>query len=54
MARGVVKVLFARLGVDAEQLVDPRHNARGGRVAGVELGRFEELSSRVRLILSAR
>ena len=54
MARGVVKVLFARLGVDAEQLVDPGHNARGGRVAGVELGRFEELSSRVRLILSAR
>jgi hypothetical protein len=32
MARGVVEVQFARLGVDPEQIIDPRHNARGRRV----------------------
>src|ERR1035441_1560169 len=47
MARGVVEVLFARLGVDAEQLIAQPHDARGGRIAGVELGSLEELSSRV-------
>src|ERR1035437_368630 len=48
MARGVVEVLFARLGIDPEQIIDPRHNARGGGIAGVELGRLEEFPSRVR------
>ena len=48
MARGVVEVLCARQGVDPEQLVDPRHDARGGRIAGVELGRLEKLPSRMR------
>src|ERR1039458_2803815 len=48
MARGVIEVLFARQGVDPEQLVDPRHDARGDRIAGVELGRVEKLPSRMR------
>src|SRR5208283_4296450 len=48
MASGDVQVLFARQSVDREQLVDLRHDARGGRIAGVELGRLEELPSRVR------
>jgi hypothetical protein len=48
----VVKVLFARQGVDAEQFVDQLHDARGDRIAGVELDRLEELPARGRLILS--
>jgi hypothetical protein len=50
MACGVVEILFARLGIDAEQVIDTRHKARGRRVAGIELGRLEEFPSRVRLI----
>jgi hypothetical protein len=50
MARGVVEVQFTRLGVDPEQVIDPRHHARSRHVAGIELGRLEELPSRVRLI----
>src|ERR1017187_5214325 len=48
MARGVVEVLFARQGVEPEQLVDPRHDARGDHVARMELGRLEKLPSRMR------
>jgi hypothetical protein len=48
VAGGVVEVQFARLGVDSEQVIDPRHHARGGRIAGVELGRLKELMSRMR------
>src|ERR1035437_4690046 len=53
MACGVVEVLFARQSVDPEQFVDPCHDARGGRIGGVELGGLEELPSRVRLIPSS-
>src|ERR1039458_7275213 len=48
MARGVVEVLFARQGVEPEQLVDPRHDARGDHVVRMELGRLEKLPSRMR------
>ena len=48
VARGVVEVLCARQGVDPEQVVDPRHHARRRRIGGVELGRLEELSPRMR------
>src|ERR1035437_9034696 len=48
MARGMVVVLRARLGVDPEQVVDRLHNARSRHVAGVEFGRLEELPARVR------
>src|SRR5512133_2712206 len=48
MACGVVEVLFARPRVDPEQVIDSRHNARGSRIARVELGGLEELPSRVR------
>jgi hypothetical protein len=53
-ARGVVEVQFTRLGVDPKQVIDPRHHARSRHVAGIELGRLEELPARVRLIRRSR
>src|ERR1035437_10637642 len=44
----VIELPFARLGVDAEQLIDPRHHTHGDDIAGVEFGRLEELPPRMR------
>src|SRR5664280_721225 len=48
VACGVIEFLLARHRVDSEQVIDQLHNARGDRVAGVELGRVEELPPQMR------
>ncbi len=48
MPCGMIEVRLARQGVNAEQLIDPFHDARGDRVVGIELDRVEELPPRVR------
>jgi hypothetical protein len=47
VARGVIHLLLARLGIDGEQLIHQRHNPRRGNILPVELHRIEKLPPRV-------
>ncbi len=48
MARGNTQRLAASFSVDGEQFVHPRHNRSCHRVSGIQLHRFEKLSSCMR------